>query len=166
MESITHTVWQRRGSCVLFDQKSLAPFIAADAVISLRQALSWTKGLPSSPPVPGRTIVISGLETVIEIMSPKEAEAYLAGKVRPLLIAIQNCWTDCGIVFGFSAHPKAFVETPLDEEILFRRRDRKAVRLSDGIWDGGATAHMRRLQREGARPGEEVTIGYYVARIS
>ncbi len=166
MEMITHTVWQRKGSSILFDQKSLAPFIAADAVISLRQALSWSKGLPSSPPVIGRTILISGLETVIDVMSPKEAETFLAGKIRPLLIAIQNCWTDCGVVFGLSAHPKSFEETSLDEEILFRRRDRKTVRLSDSLWDGSATAHMRRIKREGDQTGEEITIGYYVARIS
>ncbi len=66
METNYTSVWQRRGSCVIFDQKSLGPFISDGAVISLRQALSWSKGLPSVPPVPGRTILISGLETIIE----------------------------------------------------------------------------------------------------
>ena len=39
-------------------------------MISLRQALSWSKGLPAGPPAPGPTIVVSGLETVIETMEP------------------------------------------------------------------------------------------------
>lgn len=47
METILTTVWQRRGSSVIFDQKSLGPFISNGAVISLRQALSWAKGLLS-----------------------------------------------------------------------------------------------------------------------
>lgn len=45
MDTITNTVWQRKGSCVIFDQKSLGPFISEGAVISLRQALSWSRGL-------------------------------------------------------------------------------------------------------------------------
>lgn len=79
--------------------------------------------------MPGRTILISGLETVIEIMAPQEAEDFLARRIRPLLIHLQNRWTDCGVVFGFTSHPKTFEETALKEEVLFRRRDRKQVRL-------------------------------------
>lgn len=59
MESISNTVWQRMGSALIFDPKSLGPFIAGGAVISLRQAMAWSGRLPESPPVPGRTILIS-----------------------------------------------------------------------------------------------------------
>ncbi len=166
MDTITNTVWQRKGSSVIFDQKSLGPFISNGAVISLRQALSWAKGLPSVPPAPGRTILISGLETVIETMEPQAAEDFLCHRIRPLLIYLQNSWTDYGIVFGFTSHPKTFEETSLEEEVLFRRRDSKQVRLSEGLWDGSATVNMKRVLREGDRPGDEVIVGYYVARIS
>jgi hypothetical protein len=166
MESISNHVWQRRGSCVIFDQKSLGSFISAGAVVSLRQALAWFKGLPDQPPVPGPTILISGLETVIETMAPQEAEDFLACRIRPLLIHLQNRWTDCGVVFGFASHPKTFEETALKEEVLFRRRDQKKVRLSEGLWDGSATLNMKRIVREGAQPGDETIVGYYVARIS
>lgn len=166
MDSISTTVWHRRGSCIIFDQKSLSPFIAANSLISLRQVLSWSKGIPSKLPVPGSTILISGLETVIETMEADEVEDYLNHRIRPLLICLQNRWTDCGVVFGFSSHPRAFEETSMDEEVVFRRRDRKSVRLSEGLWDGSATVNMRRVVREGDRQGEEVTVGYYVARIS
>jgi hypothetical protein len=166
MESNYTSVWQRRGSSVIFDQKSLGPFISGGAVISLRQALSWSKELPAVPSVPGRTILVSGLETVIETLEPQETEDFLCRRIRPLLIHLQNRWTDCGVVFGFTSHPKSFEETMLAEEVLFRRRDRKQVRLSDGLWDGSATVNMKRVVREGDRPGEEVIVGYYVARIS
>jgi len=166
MESISNSVWQRRGSCVIFDQKSLGSFIADGSVISLRQALTWSKGLPASPPVPGRTILISGLETVIETTEPQKAEDFLSCRIRPLLIHLQNRWTDCGVVFGFTSHHKAFEETALEEEVLFRRRDRKQIRLSEGLWDGSATVNMKRVVREGDQPKEEVIVGYYVARIS
>lgn len=166
MDSISNTVWHRRGSSILFDQKSLGPFIAAGAVLSLRQALTWSKGLPAEPPVPGRTLLISGLETVIETMAQPEAEDFLARRIRPLLIHLQNRWTDCGVVFGFTAHPKTFVETTLEEEVVFHRRDRGQVRLSEGLWDGSAAMNMKRIVREGDKPGKETIVGYYVARIS
>ena len=76
MDSISTTVWQRKGSCIIFDQKSLGPFISEGGVISLRQALAWTKSMPANPPVPGRTILVSGLETVIETMEPLEVEDF------------------------------------------------------------------------------------------
>lgn len=166
MESISTTVWQRKGSCVIFDKESLGSFISDGAVVSLRQALTWPKSLPSNPPVPDRTILISGLETVIETMEPAKAEEFLTRRIRPLLIHLQNRWTGCGVVFGFTSHNKSFEETALNEEVLFRRRDRKNVRLSEGLWDGSATVNMKRVVREGGKPGEEVIIGYYVARIS
>lgn len=166
MESISNTVWQRMGSAIIFDQKSLGIFISGGAVISLRQALAWSGELPENPPIPGRTILISGLETVIETMEPQEAEDFLSHRIRPLLIHLQNRWTACGVLFGFTSHPRTFEETTLAEEVLFRRRDRKQIRLSDGLWDGSATANMKRGVREGDQPGEEVIVGYYVARIS
>jgi hypothetical protein len=166
MDTITNSVWQRKGSCLVFDKRSLGALISAGAVISLRQALSWSKGLPAEPPVAGRTILISGLETVIETMEPQATEDFLRRRVRPLLILLQNRWTDCGVVFGFSSHPNTFEETSVDEEVLFRRRDRKQVRLSEGLWDGSATVNMKRVVREGEQPGEELIVGFYVARIS
>ena len=69
------------------------------------------------------------------------------------------------MVFGFSSHPNAFEVTVLEEELLFRRRDRKTVRLSDGLWDGSAAFDLKRVNRQGEEGGE-VTVGYYVDRIS
>ena len=165
MDTISNSVWQRKGSSIVLDQDSLGEFIARGAMVSLRQALSWGKVLPSTPPVEGRTILISGLETMMETMKPDEAETFLIQRVRPLIIDIQNRWTDCGLVFGFSSHAKAFEETALEEEVIFRRRDRKKVRLSEGLWDGSATVNMKRIKRTD-ESGNEVLVGYYVARIS
>jgi len=127
MNTLSSTIWQRKGSSVVFDQNSLGRFISEDAVVSLRKLLSWQKSIPPVPPVEGRTLLVSGLETLIETLPPDEAEVCLSQRIRPLIIEIQNRWTDCGLVFGFSSHAKAFQETSLDEEILFVRRDRKKV---------------------------------------
>ena len=165
METISNTVWQRRGSSVVFDKASLGEFIPKGAMISLRHLLSWSQGFPDDPPVTGHTLLVSGLEAIIETMEPPAAEAFLARTVRPLLKNLQNRWPACGVVFGFSSHPNAFEVSVLEEELLFRRRDRKTVRLSDGLWDGSAAFDLKRVNRQGENGGE-VTVGYYVDRIS
>lgn len=165
MDNISTTVWQRRGSCIIFDQKSYGPFIANGAMISLRQVLTWHISPPAMP-VPQHTILVVGLETVVETMPCQDAEDFLRCRVRPFLIDFQNRWPQYGVVFGFTAHPKAFEETTREEEVLFRRRDRTQVRLSESLWDGTATVHMRRVLREDSEAKEDVHIGYYVARIS
>lgn len=166
MEMISNTVWQRKGSSIIFDQKSIGPFISDGALISLRKMLSWSERIPPIPPVSGRTILVSGLDTVIETIEPQDAEYFLTHQIRPLLINLQNQWPDQGIVFGFSAHPKVFEEITFDEEVLFRRPDRKIVRISEGLWDGSSSVNMKRIVCEGEKGGEEVIVGYYVARIS
>ena len=166
MNTISNDVWKRKGSSVIFDQQSLAPFISSDAMISLRVFLQWQGRLPPDPPVPDRTILISGLETVLETLHPEEANDFLIRRIRPLIIDIQNRWTNTGVVFGFSTHPKAFEETSLNEEVLFKRRDKKNVRLSDGLWDGSATVNMKRVVTDDTQANNEKTVGYYVARIS
>ena len=166
METLSTSKWQRSGSSIVFDKESLGPFITKGMVISLRQALKWNSAIPESPPSGSRTVVISGLESVIETLEPQEADIFLKTRFRPLLISLQNRWTNCGVVIGFSSHAKAFEETSLEEEVIFRRRDRKKIRLSEGLWDGSSTADMKRLVREGDNPDKEITIGYYVARIS
>ena len=166
MDTITNTVWQRKGSCIIFDQKSFIPFISNGSMVPLSLALTWSIDPPDNPGVSGHTILVSGLETIIETMTPLDAEDFLISHIRPLLIQLQNLWPDYGIVFGFTCHPKAFEETGKEEEVLFRRRDRQTVRLSVGLWDGSASVNMKRVVREGDRPGEEVIVGYYVESIS
>ena len=77
MESISSTVWQRKGSSIIFDQDVLGKFISQGAVISLRIALGWMNKIPAHPPVTGKTIVISGLETIVETLPPEDAEEFL-----------------------------------------------------------------------------------------
>ncbi|MBF0302144.1 MAG: hypothetical protein HQK73_03820 [Desulfamplus sp.] len=167
MDTISNTVWQRKGSSVIFDQDSLAPFVKDEAVVSLREALSWMKKLPTTPPVKGKTIVVCGLETMIETLPEDEIDDFLTQRIRPLIIELQNRWTGNGLVFGFSSHPNTFEESAMQEEVLFKRRgNRIKVRLSEGLWDGSAAVNMKRIITSERESGQETIIGYYVARIS
>ncbi len=166
METISSTVWQRKGSSVIYDEESLGPFIAGGAIISLRQALAWQASHSAFAPIPGRTIVIYGLETLLEILPLENTGDFLMKQIRPLIFQFQRFLPECGVVFGFSAHEKAFEESLLREEVLFRRRDNTKVPLSEGLWDGSATVNMKRLVSCAKGSGNETQIGYYVARIS
>ncbi len=166
MDTISNTVWQRKGSSIIFDQEQLAPFLEKGAVVSLCDALGWMKAFPPLPPVNGQTIVICGIETMLETLAEDAVDDFLIQRVRPLLMKLQNHWTACGVVLGFSFNPNKFEESPMQEEVLFKRGTRSKVRLSEGLWDGSATVNMRRIVDIERRPGQEIIIGYYVARIS
>jgi hypothetical protein len=166
MDVISNDVWQRRGSSVIFDNDSLRPFIAKGAFVSLRTALSWYADIPSAPPVAGPTVLISGLRTIFETMRPSGAENFLRTRVRPLIIELQNRWTSCGLVFEFNADPKSFRVTGFDEMVLYRLNNGVEADLSFGLWRGSASDSVKKLVREGDRPGAGVHIGYYVTRVS
>ncbi len=165
MNEISSSIWLRKGSSVVFNQASLGPLISGGAMVSLRQALGWMTEWPSEPPVPGKTVLVSGLETIIEVMEPDEAEAFLRGRLRPLIQEFQRRWDQCGLVFGFSSHERAFEVTTLSEAVLFRRRDRRTVQLSEALWDGSATINLCRILAR-STDGENQTVGFHVARIS
>ena len=52
MDTISNKVWQRRGSCVIFDKASLGSFIPDGAVVSLRQAWHGLKRFRLIHPCP------------------------------------------------------------------------------------------------------------------
>lgn len=83
MDTVTNTAWQRKGSCVIFDQKILGSFIAGGAVDFSKAGSLLIQGVSGCTPIAGRTILISGLKTVIETMESQETEDFcVAGYVR------------------------------------------------------------------------------------
>lgn len=163
MNTLSSQVWKNRGSCVIFDSQTLGDLLAADEAVSLRQALGWLNKLPDDPP--SASIVIYGLQTILEILPPEDANSFLLHRVRPLLTLIQNNWPACGVILAFTAPRQAFEEEPVDDEVLYVRRGQGKIRLSDGLWDGSASVNLKRLVKDGPNGKKEI-IGYYVARIS
>ncbi|MBC7342270.1 MAG: hypothetical protein H5U02_07440 [Clostridia bacterium] len=166
MREMSSSAWLRRGSSVVFDKYILGRLIEAASLVSLRQALGWLKAWPVEPPDGRNTLLVSGLETVLEVLDPADAEAFLRKRVKPLILEFQYRWEQCGLVFGFVAPERSFEVTVADEEVLFVRRDGERVHLSFALWDGSATLDVTRLVREEAQTGKRITVGYHVARIS
>lgn len=166
MREMSSTGWLRRGSSIVFDKEALGPLINEGALISIREALGWMNAWPATFPGSSRTVLVGGLETLLEVLTGEEAEQFLRERVKPLILEFQAKWDSCGLVFGFGTHERAFEITSSDEEVIFRRGDREQIRLSHYLWDGSATLDVTRLTRESADGGRIITVGYYVPRIS
>lgn len=166
MREMSSSAWLRRGSSIVFDKQSLGPLISSGALVPLRAALGWASAWPAEPPGGGRTVLVSGLETCLEVTSVEDAERFLSERIKPLILSFQEQWDQAGLVFGFGTPANSFEVTNMEEEVVFRRRGDERVRLSRCIWDGSSTLNLMRLIRETDPPGRVITVGYHVARIS
>jgi len=164
MRDMSSSGWLRRGSSIVFDRLILGPIISSGALVSIREALRWVSAWPAEPPVKSQTVLVCGVETILDVMEPDEAQNFLKSRVKPFIQEFQARWDQRGLVFGFGAHENSFEVKSSSEEVLFKRRDNKNVRLSYSLWDGSSSMNITRLIRE--EQENRITVGYYVARIS
>ena len=169
MNTLSTSSWKRGGSSILFDPTEIQELLKLNSMVSLREFLSWKDNLPDNPPIPSssRTVLVCGLETVLETLSPAEAQEFLQKKIRPVIKIIQDVWTETGIVFGFAQGKQSFKEVPGSrEEVLFLRSDNQEIRISEGLWDGTAELNMMQIVSSFISESQRFVLGYYVKRIS
>jgi len=169
VNTLSTTSWMRSGSSILFDPTEIQHLLKLNSMVSLREFLSWRDNLPDNPPIPdsSRTVLVCGLETVMETLSPTDAQDFLQRKIRPVIKTIQDVWTETGIVFGFTQGPRSFKEKPGSrEEVLFLRSDNQEIRISEGLWDGTAELNMMQIISSFISESQRYVVGYYVKRIS
>ena len=165
MNTISNDAWKRQGSSIIFDAEEIQKLLNENAMVSLRTFLSWDKDIPENAPISGQTVLICGLETVLDTLKENEAQEFLSRKIRPLVKKLQNEWTNTGLVFGFSQGGQVFLETNgIEEEVLFLRKDNTQVRISEWLWGGTAAQNMHKIEKR--IDHQKATAGYYVARIS
>lgn len=167
MQEMTAQSWKRRGCSIVWSAELLAPLITDEEAIPLRTVLGWQRhGLPESPPGGGRTVLVGGLQTMLEIM-PNATESYnwLRGNLLPLCRMWSNHWDGVGLVFGLDGPSKLFQLNEADDLVYFGKgadRDTKLC-LTRAIWNGAATGiGVFKLIVEGSK---EVG-GFHVQRVS
>lgn len=167
MKEMDSTTWRRSGSSIVWSPELLGPLITTGEALPVRTVLCWMKdGFPDSPPGGGSTILVGGLQTVLETAdSPEEAYTWLRENIMPLVRAVQSQWDRVGLVFGMDGPGKLFHHNEADDLVYFGRlKDRtKNIRITLGMWNGAATG-------EGAYklivPGTTEVGGYHVKRVS
>ncbi|MFH0982619.1 MAG: hypothetical protein V2A79_13935 [Planctomycetota bacterium] len=167
MKEMDSTTWRRSGSSIVWSPELLGPLITTGEALPVRTVLCWMKdGFPDSPPGGGSTMLVGGLQTVLETADgADEAYDWLRANIMPLVRAVQSQWDRVGLVFGMDGPGKLFHHNEADDLVYFgRSRDRtKNIRITLGMWNGAATG-------EGAYklivPGTAEVGGYHVKRVS
>ena len=126
-------------------------------------------GLPEEPPGGGKTILVGGLQTVMETVmtagAADDAYVWLRDNILPLVRTVQAQWDRVGLVFGMDGPGKLFHMNEADDLVYFGRAKAREdnVQITRAIWNGAATG-------EGAYrlivPDTKEVAGYHVRRVS
>lgn len=172
MQEMTSKTWMRTGSSIIWHANLLADLVREIESVPLRVLLGWLEsGFPESPPSGSRTVLVGGLQTVVETMmqtiTPEAVSDWLRGHALAAVRAWKSQWPDLGLVFVMDGPGTLFEFNEGDEIVYFGRgRDRtKKVKLSQAIWNGaasGAGAYQLIAEKDG---GREVG-GYFVKWMS
>ena len=168
MKDMDASTWKRRGSSIVWSPGLLGSLITDGSVVPLRTALCWmTDGFPDDTPDGGSTVLIGGLQAILETIGTNEEQYdWLRANIMPFLRSVQGHWPRVGIVFGMTGPRNLFHLSEGDDLVYFgRSKDRsKNVRITLGMWNGAATGEgAYRLMTTGAK--KEVG-GYHVNHIS
>ena len=91
MKQLRDTVWKRHGTSWLWDAEALAQVSTASEVWSLRQfvqaSVHWPEDLPSND---SNTLVVAGLDGCLDLLSPTDAEGWLASAMKDAILSFQE----------------------------------------------------------------------------
>jgi hypothetical protein len=163
MQEMTAQAWKRRGCSLVWSPELLRELIAGIDATPLNIVLEWQRsGFPEDPPAGARTVIVGGLQTVLEVMpDPETAYAWLRQNILPLCRRWSNHWGSVGLVFVMDGPGKLFYFNEADDFVYFGRE--KMLCLSRAIWNGAATGNGAfKLMSETSR---EIG-GFHVVKIS
>lgn len=150
----------------------LAELIASIEPVSVRTLQCWLKdGFPESPPGDTRTVLIGGLQTVVETMMQTQSPDAVSDWLRTHILAVvrvwKSHWPDVGLVFVMDGPGTLFEFNEADDLVYFGRgRDRaKKVKLSQAIWNGAASGTGSYQLVTDKPTGKEIG-GYHVVWMS
>ena len=167
MQEMTASSWKRQGSSIVWSLDLLSPLITEGEATPLRTSLGWLKsGLPDAPPGDRQTILVGGLQTVLENMpDPDTGYNWLRQYILPLCRECGRHWASVGLVFAMDGPARMFTHNDADDLVYFGRgTDRsRQISLTRGVWNGASTGTgaYKLLVAETNELG-----GYHVKRVS
>ncbi len=146
MQELTSSKWQRKGSSLVWHPDLLADLVREIEPVPLRVLVGWLQsGFPESPPSGGRTVLVGGLQTVVDTMlqanAPDIVESWVRANAQASVRVAQHHWPKVGMVFVMDG-PESLIKLNQGDEIVYfgRGNDRsKKVKLSSGLWNGAAS---------------------------
>ena len=117
MKQLLDTVWQRRGTSWIWDEEAVAKVCVASEVWSLRQLFRtvghWPMDLPSNR---NDTLVVAGLEGGLDLLAPRDAEAWLGAAIKDAILSFQSNYEgEAALMFWMpSGHGRIRVQPATD----------------------------------------------------
>src|SRR5688572_4224508 len=109
MKELSADSWKRQGSSVIWDKEALQSVLPTASLVSLRTFLMWHDAWPAQLPRTSRTILVGGLQTCLENLSPEDGDAFLLNKVQAFIRRHHSKMEHYGVVFAFpNASPRSF----------------------------------------------------------
>jgi hypothetical protein len=157
MRQLLDTVWQRRGTSWIWDEEARNQVCIAGEVWSLRQflraATNWPHDLPSNH---GQTVVVAGLEGVLDLLSPRDAEAWLGDVVKDAILSFQEHYQDeAALVFWLPSGQARIRLNPATDSISWQcaaPHGTSSLAFGRILWGEANEYPKEILLREGARP--------------
>lgn len=167
MEEMTSLAWQRSGCSLVWSPELLGPLITAADALPLRALLGWVRdGFPEDPPGDRSTVLVGGLQTVLELQpDPDAAHAWLRRHILSACRTFGRHWPSTGLVFGLDGPGRLFTLHEADDLVYFGRATDRAerIKLTWAVWDGAATGPGT---YQLVVPGTKEVGGYHVRRVS
>ncbi|MBN8607690.1 MAG: hypothetical protein J0L81_12305 [Caulobacterales bacterium] len=150
------TVWQRRGASWIWDEEARNRICAASEVWSLRQFLravgSWPGDLPSNG---GKTLVVAGLDGSLDLLTPPDAEVWLADAIKPAILSFQDEYEgDAALAFWLpGGHHRIKAQAATDEvSWLCHAPHGDQIDFGRILWGQANEYPQEILLREGGKP--------------
>jgi hypothetical protein len=166
MKQLIDTVWKRRGTSWIWDDKALAQVCVANEVWSLRQLLrsvgKWPDDLPSNG---NNTVVVAGLDGSLDLLTPGDAEIWLGNTVKDAILSFQSYYDgQAALIFWLpSGYGRIKVKAATDAVEWCCAAPHTGAMLDFGrvLWGEAHEYPQDILLREGDRP-----VGLFHLRIT
>lgn len=157
MKRMLDSVWQRRGVSWIWDDEALYTVARPSEVLSLRELLqaskSWPDDLPSNG---GNTLVVAGLDACIDLLSPTDAELWLADDLKAAVLSFQDAFSgDAALVFWLPSGHRRFHTNMATDAVLWRcaaPHSDKQVEFGRLIWGEARDYPQEIILTDGAKP--------------
>jgi hypothetical protein len=154
MKTMMDDTWSRRGINFLWDEESFALLRKKPhtTVLSFRAAWQLSRDWPEDLPAnDGRTLIVAGLDTCLDLMTPHDASAWITSTLRPLVQQFQTEYDGEGsLVFWIPNGAKRIYMNMASEQYNWHCAVPKGETLEIGrlLWSGAESDVARIINQK------------------